>query len=194
MTSSLGMFPRDEKLIANLTSLENLSENTSNIQIPTDGKGKTNKHKHKPKPKKEEVAESWEDELSSSGSTTETEGEEQPRPLTESSSVQLPTRSSPIVDSFPYSNPTIPTVSSGGVFSSTTTRVTRPQSDDKRPEKSAAAASRLIAGALGVRVPKMTQEQREYEKVVREKERRRREEEKEKAKEEERKIAAIWED
>jgi len=87
-----------------------------------------------------------------------------------------------------------PTISSSGVFSSTTTRATRPQSSDKRPEKSAAAASRLIAGALGVRAPKMTQEQREYEKAVREKERKRREEEKQRAKEEERKIAAVWED
>lgn len=88
----------------------------------------------------------------------------------------------------------IPTVSSDGIFSSTTTRATKPQSSDKRPEKSAAAASRLIAGALGVKAPKMTQEQREYERAVREKEKKRREEEKEAAKEEERKIAAVWED
>ncbi len=136
------------------------------------------------------MADSWEDELSSSGSSTETE-EAKPQPL---KSQLPPPGSSSMDDSFPYSNPTIPTFSSGGAFSPTTTRATRPQSSDKRPEKSAAAASRLIAGALGVRAPKMTPEQREYERAVREKERRRREEEKERAKEEERKIAAVWED
>lgn len=190
MASSQGMLPWDEKLTASLTGLEDLSESTSNIQTPTERQGKSNKHK----PKKKEVADSWEDELSSSSSSTETEGEVQTQPLTESPSVSPPTQSSSTVDSFPYSNPTIPSLSSGGAFSSTTTRATRPQTGDKRPEKSAAAASRLIAGALGVRAPKMTQEQREYERAVREKERKRREEEKERAKEEERKIAAVWED
>ena len=187
MASRLGTLPWDKKLAAKLTRREDLPENTSNTQTSTDEK--SNKHKRK----KEEVADSWEDELSSSGSSAETE-EAKPQPLTESPSVRPPTESSSMVDSFPYSNPTIPTFSSGGAFSPITTRATRPQSSDKRPEKSAAAASRLIAGALGVRAPKMTQEQREYEKAVREKERRRREEEKERAKEEERKIAAVWED
>lgn len=64
---------------------------------------------------------------------------------------------------------------------------------ERRPEKSAATASRLIAGALGVKV-KMTEEQKEYERVVREREKRRREEEKEKTKEDERRRAAVWED
>jgi len=167
-----------------------LSENMSDLQISAGGQGKSNKRK----PKKEEVADSWEDEISSSGSSTETEEEVQPQPSTEPPSVPSPTPSSPAADSFPYSNPTIPAISSGNGVSSTTTRTTRPQPGDKRPEKSTVAASRLIASALGVRAPKMTQEQREYERAVREKEKRRREEEKEKAKEEERKIAAVWED
>lgn len=65
---------------------------------------------------------------------------------------------------------------------------------ERRPEKSAAAASRMIAGALGVRPPKMSAEQREYERVVRERERKRREGEKERVREEERRRAAVWED
>lgn len=40
-------------------------------------------------------------------------------------------------------------------------------------------AGRLIAGALGVRVPKKSEEMKEYERVVREKEARRRENERE---------------
>lgn len=68
----------------------------------------------------------------------------------------------------------------------------------KRPEKTNAVASRLIAGALGVRAPPKTEEQKAYEKAVREKEVKRREREKEDAKraEEERERAkkAIWDD
>ncbi|KAK2022856.1 hypothetical protein LX32DRAFT_676996 [Colletotrichum zoysiae] len=68
----------------------------------------------------------------------------------------------------------------------------------RRPEKTDAVARRMIASALGVKVPRMTEEQRAYDRAVKEKERKRREEEKaaekrrleaaEKAK------AAIWED
>jgi hypothetical protein len=43
-----------------------------------------------------------------------------------------------------------------------------------RPEKTTAVAGRMIAGALGVRAPKKTEEQRAYDKAVLEKERRRR--------------------
>jgi len=59
-------------------------------------------------------------------------------------------------------------------------------------------AGRLIAGALGVRTPKKSEETREYERAVKEKEQRKRREEKEaKAKEEEEKEAArnsAWEE
>ena len=69
---------------------------------------------------------------------------------------------------------------------------------DKRPEKTTAVAGRLIAGALGVRAPKRTDEEREYDKAMREKERKRRTEEKErerKAQEEaEARKKAVWDD
>ena len=69
---------------------------------------------------------------------------------------------------------------------------------DKRPEKTTAVAGRLIAGALGVRAPKRTEEEREYDRVMREKERKRRTEEKEREKREaearEARKKAVWDD
>jgi len=52
-------------------------------------------------------------------------------------------------------------------------------SEAARPEKTTAAASRMIAGALGVRVPKRTEGEKRYEKAVREKEVARKEKERE---------------
>ena len=49
----------------------------------------------------------------------------------------------------------------------------------RRPEKTDAVARRMIAGALGMRAPRPTEEQRAYDRAVREKERRRRDEERE---------------
>lgn len=67
-----------------------------------------------------------------------------------------------------------------------------------RPEKTDAVAKRLIAGALGVRAPKLTEEQRAYERAVKEKEIKRRNLEREakvKAEEErERAKKAAWSD
>ncbi|KAK0714654.1 hypothetical protein B0H67DRAFT_218358 [Lasiosphaeris hirsuta] len=67
-----------------------------------------------------------------------------------------------------------------------------------RPEKTDAVARRMIASALGVKVPKQTEEQRAYDRAIREKERRRREEERENKKREEEATAklkqAVWED
>jgi hypothetical protein len=69
---------------------------------------------------------------------------------------------------------------------------------DKRPEKTTAVAGRLIAGALGVRAPKRTDEEKEYDKAMREKERKRRTEEKERERREkeetEARKKAVWDD
>lgn len=69
---------------------------------------------------------------------------------------------------------------------------------DKRPEKTTAVAGRLIAGALGVRAPKRTDEEREFDRAMREKERKRRNEEREREKREteerEARKKAIWDD
>src|SRR5437667_9647431 len=119
--------------------------------------------------KKKGVVESWEDELSS-GEETETAADE--------ANVDYP--------SAPPPTPISPTsVKSGGdafitpyaLGSSTMEGSPRP---DHRPEKTDAVAKRMIAGALGVRTPKMTQEQREYERAMKEKEIKRRDRKKEK--------------
>jgi len=72
------------------------------------------------------------------------------------------------------------------------------QSADKRPEKSTAVANRLIAGALGVRAPKRTEEQRQYDRAIKEQEIRRKNKEKDEAsrrlEEAEKAKAAIWDD
>jgi hypothetical protein len=70
--------------------------------------------------------------------------------------------------------------------------------DTRRPEKTDAVARRMIAGALGMKVPRQTEEQRAYDRAVREKERRRRDEEKARDKQNEEDAAkakqAVWDD
>ncbi|KAI9757339.1 MAG: hypothetical protein M1815_001426 [Lichina confinis] len=67
-----------------------------------------------------------------------------------------------------------------------------------RPEKTDAVARRMIAGALGVRPPKKTDDEREYERATKEKEMKRRQRERDAAeaarREVERARAAVWED
>jgi len=67
-----------------------------------------------------------------------------------------------------------------------------------RPEKQTAVAGRLIAGALGVRAPKKTEEQKAYDKAMKEKEIKRRNKEREaqaRAKQDaERAKTAIWDE
>ncbi|KAI9665230.1 MAG: hypothetical protein M1829_005768 [Trizodia sp. TS-e1964] len=69
---------------------------------------------------------------------------------------------------------------------------------DTRPEKTDAVAQRMIAGALGVRTPKRSDEQREYDRAVRESELKRRTAEKEQKRCAEEDAAraklAVWED
>ena len=85
---------------------------------------------------------------------------------------------------------------SDGMMSSAST--SKRSTSDVRPEKTTASAARMIAGALGVRAPKRTEEQRQYDKAVREKEMKRKEREKEEKKREEaereKAKAAMWDD
>ena len=52
----------------------------------------------------------------------------------------------------------------------------------------------MIAGGLGVRAPKRTEEQREYDKAMREKEKKRRDEERKAKDSEEQAKRSVWED
>ncbi|KAF3067492.1 hypothetical protein GL218_08677 [Daldinia childiae] len=157
--------------------------------------------KGKPKGKKAApVADSWEDE--------EVPSDTEPQsplpsdsPLSPSADPKIdgsgvaappPTPSSPSYSSgTPPPWQSIPGAVSGGSSESSGT-------EGKRPEKTDAVARRMIASALGVRAPRATEEQRAYDRAVREKERRRREEEREAEKrrleEAERAKVAIWED
>ncbi|KAJ9613746.1 uncharacterized protein PV06_10050 [Exophiala oligosperma] len=70
--------------------------------------------------------------------------------------------------------------------------------DQRRPEKTTAAASRMIAAGLGMKVPKKTEEQRQYDRAIREQEARRKtreKEDREREREADEKLkAAVWDD
>ncbi|KAJ0118155.1 hypothetical protein J7T55_014608 [Diaporthe amygdali] len=147
----------------------------------------------KPKPKKEPVADSWEDEDVSSDTETETEKDDNPTPSEgdpHGTSAPPPT---PVTPS--YGQGTFSSSDSPGGYHISTGSSGPPAA---RPEKTDAVARRMIAGALGMRAPKLTEEQKNYDKAVREKERKRREEEKaaQKRREEEatKAKAAMWDD
>lgn len=80
--------------------------------------------------------------------------------------------------------------------SSTKGRGASSASPDARPEKTNAVAGRLIAGALGVKAPRRTEEQRAYDKAMKEKESKKKETERERKRlDEERKARTkkeIW--
>ncbi|WPG99024.1 Hypothetical protein R9X50_00182900 [Acrodontium crateriforme] len=71
-------------------------------------------------------------------------------------------------------------------------------SEERRPEKSTAVASRLIAAGLGVKAPRRTKEEREYDQAMRLQEKKKRdqikEEEERRKKEAEKAKQAIWDD
>lgn len=156
--------------------------------------------------KKATVADSWEDELSDDeedASTTETEMENDTKAKLKSSLAATksegplapPSTPSTHYDRGDYGLPQwsrAPSTNTPSPLASGGDRdVAR-----ARPEKQTAVASRLIAGALGIRAPKRTEEQRAYDRAVKEKEIKRRNKEKEEAakarQEEERAKAAVW--
>ncbi|KAH8889704.1 hypothetical protein GQ53DRAFT_747926 [Thozetella sp. PMI_491] len=149
-----------------------------------------------PKPKKPPVvADSWEDEDVSSGSEAEepaarAESKEAIKPGT---AAPPPTPITANYTSRPFS-PEGASVPESAMYSGHD----GPPVEKARPEKTDAVARRMIASALGVKVPKLTEEQRAYDKAMREKERKRREEEKVREKQREEEAAkartAVWDD
>jgi hypothetical protein len=144
----------------------------------------------KPKMAKKPVADSWEDETETS------DDEPTPQDVASPSSVLSPTISAegPLDPPLRLShrrrrNHGVP---DAGAYVGWTGRPAR------RPEKQTAVASRLIAGALGIRAPKRTEEQRAYDLATKEQEIKRRNREREeqaKAKEEEERVkASVWTD
>ncbi|RMZ72590.1 ubiquitin smt3 [Pyrenophora seminiperda CCB06] len=180
-----------------------IANTLGNLEISTSHPQKTAQ-----KPKSKPVADSW--DLDDDGSDTETEQvttlknkadspHEALEPISTTDSRDLPPNPPPPTPASPtqfeYPDTIAPySLSSEGPRS----RGVGGGSLDKRPEKTTAVAGRLIAGALGVRAPKRTDEEREYDRVMREKERKRRAEEKEKEKREtearEARKKAVWDD
>ncbi|KAK4033309.1 hypothetical protein C8A01DRAFT_40219 [Parachaetomium inaequale] len=190
--------------------LAKLSLNTTELDTPAP--------QHKPQKKSSPVADSWEDEADDdddAASNTET-----PTPVTATTShagtsAPPPTPMSPVASANKV-RPFSPSALSGGPAGTSFGSSIPPfdgASDyppsqplpsaslggpSKRPEKTDAVARRMIASALGMRAPKPTEEQRAYDRAVREKEKKRREEEKEKERLREEEAAkarqAIWDD
>jgi len=136
------------------------------------------------------VAESWEDE------ELEDSCEDTDRPISPQQSADYPAAPPPTPIS-PRSHETFISPYGYGVGMDGAGDV-RSERAGTRPEKTDAVAKRMIAGALGVRAPKKTEEQKAYDRAIKEKEIKRRNAEKEaaaRAKEEaERAKAAVWED
>ena len=149
--------------------------------------------RHKAKAQKSKgkapVVDSW-DEESISDSDTETEDSSGPA-KSSLPSAPPPTPISP--SSFPpwESGPG----TQGGGYLAASGR-DRGEEERRRPEKSTAVAGRLIAAGLGVRAPKKTDEQRAYDRAIKEQEIKRKNREKaakEKEKEEAEKAkSAVW--
>lgn len=168
--------------------MSSTSDITSKVsKLTLNPSAETPKVPPKTKPKKN-VADSWEDEDVSSA---ESEPEPDSRPSTANDNGDQDGTSAP---------PPTPITATPGLSQGFSQR----QFDDisaiskPRPEKTDAVARRMIAGALGVKVPKQTDEQKAYERAMREKERKRkadlREEEKKRQEDAEKAKAAMWED
>ena len=69
-------------------------------------------------------------------------------------------------------------------------------SSEKRPEKTTSTANRMIAGALGIKAPKKSEEQKQYDKALKEAEIKRKNREKEQRErdrlDDEKAKAAVW--
>ncbi|KAJ6143797.1 hypothetical protein N7471_003250 [Penicillium samsonianum] len=160
-------------------------------KLPTEAV--TSTPKSNPKIPRKPVADSWEDEADLSAPEAEEAEEAQPHDE-DAVSVLSPTISA----EGPLDPP--PTPISPQTSNPWTARAASPASAQRaparRPEKQTAVAERLIAGALGIRAPKRTEQQRAYDRSVKEQEikrRNREREEKAKAKEEEEKMkASVW--
>ncbi|KAL3458830.1 hypothetical protein BJX64DRAFT_212310 [Aspergillus heterothallicus] len=156
-----------------------------------------------PVPKKKRapvVVDSWEDEADSASELEESAGELGQGPAADNLSVSPAAAEGPLD---PPPTPISPQTSQPWVNTSAYTSVgpagpgpAGARDPNRRPEKQTAVAGRLIAGALGIRAPKRTEEQRAYDRAVKEQEIRRRNKEREEAaklkEEEEKAKAAIW--
>jgi hypothetical protein len=140
--------------------------------------------------KKQPVADSWDDEELESGDDTD-------QPLSHQQSADYPSAPppTPISPSSSFARQTFITPFGYAIDCESDARSERAS---LRPEKTDALAKRMIAGALGVKAPKKTEEQKAYDRAIKENEIKRRNQEREaaaRAKEEaERAKAAVWDE
>ncbi|KAL6898385.1 hypothetical protein GGI43DRAFT_93548 [Trichoderma evansii] len=167
----------------------------------------------KSKKSKEPVADSWEDEdvsdeeaeaAAAAEEQEEEEGRDADAGMSTPSSlatpaVPPPTPASPLGYESPHEWASLGSQSQSPMVTSTSgTGSGSGTPPARRPEKTDAVARRLIAAGLGIKAPRQTEEQRAYQRSVREQEKKRREEakaeeEKRKAETEKAKMA-VWED
>lgn len=185
-----------------------VSSAVSKLSLKPASAGSNKATKCSPTKTKAPVADSWEDEDVSSNSTESDES----RPS--SSSGQEAATKGPDIDAgtlAPLPTPISPAYNNATSWPFSPTAATYPLSapgpgqldgpssePTKRPEKTDAVARRMIASALGMRVPKLSEEQKAYEKAMKERERKRREEERDKEKKREAEAEearkSVWED
>jgi hypothetical protein len=184
--------------MASTDSSAELTSSVSKLSLKTGRKVTPSKQKPAP------VADSWEDEDISSESDSEDDQRISSREVGAMKDVDVGTQAPPPTPMSPtYNNaagrpfsPSSTTYPSSSVPG--TTLNDGPSSPVKRPEKTDAVARRMIAAGLGLKVPKQTEEQKAYDRAVREKERKRREQDREEQKRKEAELEkarqAIWED
>lgn len=149
-----------------------------------------------PVKKIEETPDSWEDEIIEDASPVEAPGPS----LKQITSNDGPAPPPPTPISPHNADPMSQRWDSGSLADSGRSTPRYPgsarENGDKRPEKTTATANRMIAGALGIRAPKKTEEQKQYDKAAKEAEIKRRNREKEQKEqdrlEDEKAKAAIW--
>lgn len=117
---------------------------------------------HKPKGEAL-VADSWDDD-----SVSDLDPENEDKSGLQKSSVPSAPPPTPISPTTLLSWDSGPGFQNGGYVSAPIRN--RGEEERRRPEKSTAVAGRLIAGALGINAPKKTEEQRAYDRAIKEQE------------------------
>ncbi|KAK3704257.1 hypothetical protein LTR37_013931 [Vermiconidia calcicola] len=158
-----------------------------------------------PRQKKAAPAESWEDEADSDGESSDTETETPSTPPLRTSSSAGPGPPPPTPSSPSFASPqlkhsslyqTYPPYGLAGTLDGS--KPITAADEARRPEKSTAVASRLIAAGIGQKAPKRTKEQREYDQAMKVQEKKKRdlarEEEERKKREVERAKRDVWGD
>jgi hypothetical protein len=163
-------------------SIKNLSIKTKEEPAQASTKPTTKK-----KAAKEVIADSWEDADSDSESEAEDESNKPTPTPTVTPAPPPPTPMSPVGD-----------LSWTSMSSSSGTGSRGETDPDRRPEKTDAVARRMIAAGLGLKAPKQTEEQKAYQRSVREQEKKKKEQEREEERKRQAEIekakAAAWDD